>query len=162
MTRGWKPKHLQVPEGARSFWNQPITRGFNKKQPIGRHKIKRSWPTLEQPSSINTATFGLKISLFSRLAPPFSPRGSRLSRYGSLSASNGQDKLAWPGWSLPDQTVKFDLVRGNPWQVKLQKVVCPNEVLSDYFVKVRLWERSFVRLFYGIQTMKVKFCQFKL
>jgi len=34
MTRRWKPKYLQVPEGSRSFWNQPITRGFNKQQPI--------------------------------------------------------------------------------------------------------------------------------
>jgi len=64
MTRGWKPKHPQSPESSWSFWNQPITRGFNKKQPIGTHRIKRSWRTLEQPSSINTATFGLKVSLF--------------------------------------------------------------------------------------------------
>jgi len=28
--RGWKPKHRQAPEGSGSFWNQPITRRFNK------------------------------------------------------------------------------------------------------------------------------------
>jgi len=31
MTREWKPKHPQSPESSRSFWNQSITRGFNKK-----------------------------------------------------------------------------------------------------------------------------------
>jgi len=41
-------------------------------------------------------------------------------------------------------------------------VACPNEVLSDYFVKVRLWEGSFVRLFYEIHTVKLKFHQFNL
>jgi len=53
------------------------------------------------------------------------------------------------------------LVRVNPCQVKLQKVACPNEALSDYFVKVRLWKWSFVRLFYETHTVKVKCCQFK-
>jgi len=34
ITRGWKPKHQQTPEGSRSLWNQPITRRFSKKQPV--------------------------------------------------------------------------------------------------------------------------------
>jgi len=54
------------------------------------------------------------------------------------------------------------LFRVNPCQVKLQKVTCPNEALSDYFVKVRLWEWSIVRLIYETHTVKVKCCQFKL
>ena len=54
------------------------------------------------------------------------------------------------------------LVRANPCQVKLQKVACPKEALSDHFVKVRLWEWSFVRLIYEIHTVKVKFCQSEL
>jgi len=62
----------------------------------------------------------------------------------------------------PYQTVKTGLVRVNPCQVKLQKVACPSEILSEYFVKVRLWEWSFVRLFYEIHSVKVKFCQFEL
>jgi len=53
------------------------------------------------------------------------------------------------------------LVRVNPCQFKLQKVACPNEVLSDYFVKVRLWKWSFVRLFYETHTVKVKCWQLK-
>jgi len=63
-SRRWKPKHEQVPEGSGSFWNQPINRGFNKQQPIRTPEIKGCWQTLKQPSSINTATFGPKVSLF--------------------------------------------------------------------------------------------------
>jgi len=56
--------HKQSNESSRSFWNWPITRRFNKKQPIKTPKIKRCWQTLKQASSINTATFGPKVSLF--------------------------------------------------------------------------------------------------
>jgi len=38
-----------------------------------------------------------KNQSFSRLVPPLAPGGPRLSRYGSLSASNGQEKLALSG-----------------------------------------------------------------
>jgi len=37
-----------------------------------------------------------KSQSFSRLVPPLAPGGSRLCRYGSLSASNDQEKLACP------------------------------------------------------------------
>jgi len=45
--------------------------------------------------------------------------------------------------------------------LKLQKVACPNEVLSDYFTKFKLCEWSFFRLFYENQNVRMKFCQFK-
>jgi len=61
--RGWEPKHKQAPKGSGSFWNQPITRRFNKQQPITTPEIKGCWQTLKRPSSTNTATFGQKISL---------------------------------------------------------------------------------------------------
>jgi len=54
------------------------------------------------------------------------------------------------------------LVRVNLCQFKIQKVACPNEVLSDYFMKFRSCERSFARLSCENQTVKVKFCQFNL
>ena len=54
------------------------------------------------------------------------------------------------------------LVRVNPCQAKLQKVACPSKALADYFVKVRSWEWSFVRLPYESHIVKVKSCQFDL
>jgi len=57
---------------------------------------------------------------------------------------------------------KTGIVRVNPCQLKLQKVACPNEVLSDYFMKFKSCEWSFVRQSYEIQIVKVKFCQYKL
>jgi len=38
--RWWKPKHQQAPECSGSFWNQPITRRFNQKQPITTPEVK--------------------------------------------------------------------------------------------------------------------------
>ena len=46
------------------------------------------------------------------------------------------------------------LVQVNPCQFEPQKMACPNEVLSDYFVKFRLSERSFANLFCENQIMK--------
>ena len=61
---------------------------------------------------------------FSRPTPP-TVRWLRFSRYGSLSASNDQEKVA-----------------------------CPNEVLSDYLVKIRLQKGRFARLFCENQIVK--------
>jgi len=81
---------------------------------------------------------------------------------GLITVRPDYKNLPCPGWSLSDQTIKTGLVRDNPCQVRLQKVACPDEVLPEYFVKVRLWEWSFVRLFYEIHTVKVKLCQLEL
>ena len=54
------------------------------------------------------------------------------------------------------------LVRTNLCQDNSEILACPSEGLSDYFVKIRLWEWSSVRLFCESQIVKVKFCQFEL
>jgi len=42
-------------------------------------------------------------------------------------------------------------------------MACPNEFLSDYFMKFRSWEWSFASLFFvRTRLWKVKLCQFKL
>jgi len=87
-----------------------------------------------------------KNQSFSRLTPP-TVEWLRLSRYGSLSASNGQEKLALSGLIPVRPDCKNWLVRVNPCQFKLQKVACPNEVLPDYFMKFRSWGWSFASLF---------------
>ena len=85
-----------------------------------------------------------------------------------LINKNDQEKLACPSQSPSDQTVKTSLselisvrpnwknwlVRVNPCQFKLQKVACPNKVLSDYLMKFRSWEWSFASLFCEKQIMK--------
>ena len=148
MARGWKPKHPQAPEDPRSFWNQPITQGFNKKQPIKTPKIKRCWQTLKQAPSINTATFGPKVSLVQDSFRPLSP-GAVVKSLREPKRQQWSGKIGW-------------LVRMNLRQDNSEKLACPSEALSDYFMNAILWEWSSVRLFCKSQIMKMKFCQFDL
>ena len=39
--RRWKHKHQQAPEASRNYLSWPITRSFNKRQPIKAHETKR-------------------------------------------------------------------------------------------------------------------------
>jgi len=79
-----------------------------------------------------------EIHFFPRLALPFSPRGSRLNQYGSLSASNDQEKTGLSELISVRPDGKFVLSELIPVSQNYRKLVCPNEVLSDYFMKSRL------------------------
>ena len=101
-------------------------------------------------------------SVFFKTHSAFRSCGQRLNRCGSLRASNGQEKLALSRLIPVRPDYKTGFLRVNPCQFKLQKVACPNEVLSDYFMKFRSREWSFASLRSENQIVKVKFCQFKL
>jgi len=154
MTRGWKPKHPQAPEDPRSFWNQPITQGFNKKQPIKTPKIKRCWQTLKQAPSINTATFGPKVSLFQDSFRPLSP-GAVVKSLREPKRQQWSGKIGLSGWISVRITQKNWLVRVKLCQTILWTLYCENEALSDYFVKVRLWKWSSASLIYECCTVLV-------
>jgi len=74
--------------------------------------------------------------------------GLRLSRSSVRSEETGLFGLTPV---RPD--CKFGLSRLIPVSRNYRKVACPNEVLSDYFMKFRSREWSFASLFYENQIM---------
>jgi len=99
--------------------------------------------------------------------------GLRLGCYESLSASNDQEKLACPSWSLSDQTVNLSLsglipdrlncrkwlVRTKFCQTNLWNSDCKNEVLPDCLVRIRLWKWSSGSLNYVYYAILAKVYQ---
>ena len=154
ITRAWKPKHQQTPEGFRSLWNQPITRRFSKKQPIRTPRIKRCWQTLKQPSSINTATFALKISLIK----------DSLCRSPGVAVKPLREpkRQQWSGKTGLSEWIFLRLAQ-KKWLVRLNLCQTNSE---NWLVRTKLWqtiswysgceEWSFVRLLCTIQIAKMK------
>jgi len=93
-------------------------------------------------------------SVFFKTRSAVKPRGLRLNRCGSLSTSNGQEKLACPGYSLSDQTVKAGLSGLIPVKLDYRKWLVRVKLCQIIYLK-----RSFVRLLCENQIMKVKFFQ---
>ena len=143
------------------FWNQSITKNIQQKATNYNTWSKGVLTNSEATVKYKYSHIWTKSQSFSRLNPP-TVEWLWFSRYGSLSASYGQEKLALSRLILVRPDCKNWLVRVNPCQFELQKMACPNEVLPDYFMKFRLWEWNFANLFCENQIMKVEFCQFKL
>ena len=92
MTRRWKPKHLKVPEALKSANHQRSQQEATNKNTQDKEELTNSGATVKYKYS----HIWTRNESFSRLTPPTS-RWLRLSRYGSLSASNDQEKLACLG-----------------------------------------------------------------